>query len=253
MAPRNRKDIDIKPNIAPILRHMMEQSLHRLPVRETQENLIEILDKYIETNGEDREAGIYLKSSSFIQTLIRRSRSAKKSCTVENLHTIFSYMQANGKDPVVLDKRHLKHNNPLGLIDFVDMHMPDELTTYTEWKLLFAILEQWDLVDSKSRPNYNGYEKCIHAQVYLIPQTRSLMIDIRGSYGKIVTSEDGYDYCDDDFTITNAIVLFGRQTQDQEYIRDCLAYLAKESKMDIFSLFELDPVDVEEWIKDQKA
>jgi hypothetical protein len=249
---RNNGIHRIRPDIAPIIRTMLEPSLHRLPVWENKDDLIEILEKYIESDGKNSEARVYLEKSSFIQSLIKRTYRASRTCTIKNLQTIFAYMQANNKTPILLDKLILNNNDPAGIFDFIDMHMHGQLNTNTEWKLLFAELEQWDLIDSKSWPNYNGYIISTYAQSYLIPQIQSLVLEINWGYAKIVTDGENYYYSEDDFTIDNMVPIFGRQIQDQEYITEHLSYLAKESRMDIYSLLNVDPIDIQEWLKDQE-
>jgi len=242
----------ITPATAPLIREVIKHSLHRLPKGETAEYLMEILNVYIESKGQHTEAHTYLERSDFIQNIAKRIRSGKKSCTIKNINTIFSYMQSKNLDPILLGEFFLLGNNPNDIINFIDIHLPDGLNSYSEWKILFARLEEWESLDSKSFPLYNGYGIGIYASAAIVPYTRSLRIDISRGYCKAMRDESNdLNFCNDDFTLANQSPLFIRNIQDIEYIRDRLIEHIDPLKLDIFSLFKVDPNDVQEW-EDQK-
>jgi len=243
----------ITPSTAPLIRELIQHSLHRLPKGETAENIMEVLNVYIESKGQHKEAHTYLEESDFIQNIAKRIRSAKKSCTIKNLNTLFSYMQAKELPPILLGENFLLGNNPNDIINFIDMHLPDVLNSYSEWKTLFARLEEWESLDSKSFPLYNGYGIGIYASAEIVPHTRSLRIDISRGYCKAMRDESNDLYfCNDDFTLASQLPLFIRNIQDPEYITDRLIEIVQDLKIDIFSLFKIDPNDVQEW-EDKKG
>jgi len=235
----------IDPSNAHAIRNIAELSdPSRLPSEEDLETILNALDVYIDSEGEDEAAHMYLWGSRFIQQIAARVSNAVKSCTTKNLSDILSYMEENETGPLVLTRYLLEKYNPEHIINFCLDHMPNQLNTHTEWKILFEELEKWTHNYSQAMPNYADYFPCIYGVVFVDPIHKRLLSVIQGGYAK---GDENNILESDEFTQTQRINIYSRQTQDLGSIVSYLWYLAELTKNDIFALLMVDPNDIQEW------